>query len=281
MVAGANLITAPEQHLGTMKGGVISPTSTCHTFDASAGGNGKTPGITQPSISLQEGVIKRRMLQLVFDLKIPIMLNATEMVSQKKKKQEYSSPSLDKMTRLLATLSNFARKRPGTTGGDPLEVEVSGRCVSPREAFADQSVQNQSHILTGLEASGIGKLLDKGFDVNHRTMQDPRASLLSAALLAGQDHSGSAKGNPSTAVEGLIAASWYKALSSKMAEMLAAEADADSLQCAVLHMIRRRFCNLLLLPLEQIDDNKALSQFGVDSMIGAEVQNMDLECFLG
>ncbi|KAL8702745.1 MAG: hypothetical protein Q9201_004084 [Fulgogasparrea decipioides] len=95
IVAGANLITAPEQHLGTMKGGVLSPTSTCHTFDASADGygraegvsalyvkrlstalkdgdpiravirgtainaNGKTSGITQPSIAGQEEVIRK------------------------------------------------------------------------------------------------------------------------------------------------------------------------------------------------------------------------------
>ena len=45
IVAGANLITAPEQHLGTMKGGVISPTSTCHTFDASADGYGRAEGV--------------------------------------------------------------------------------------------------------------------------------------------------------------------------------------------------------------------------------------------
>lgn len=41
IVAGANLITSIEQHLGTMKGGVLSPTSTCHTFDASADGYGR------------------------------------------------------------------------------------------------------------------------------------------------------------------------------------------------------------------------------------------------
>lgn len=46
IVAGANLITAPEQHLGTMKGGVLSPTSTCHTFDASADGYGRAEGIS-------------------------------------------------------------------------------------------------------------------------------------------------------------------------------------------------------------------------------------------
>lgn len=45
LVAGANLIISPEQHLETMKGGVLSPTSTCHTFDESADGYGRAEGI--------------------------------------------------------------------------------------------------------------------------------------------------------------------------------------------------------------------------------------------
>lgn len=45
VVAGANLIQSPEQHLGTMKAGVLSGTSTCHTFDSSADGYGRADGI--------------------------------------------------------------------------------------------------------------------------------------------------------------------------------------------------------------------------------------------
>lgn len=45
IVAGANLITSPEQHIGTMKGGVLSPTSSCHTFDASADGYGRAEAV--------------------------------------------------------------------------------------------------------------------------------------------------------------------------------------------------------------------------------------------
>lgn len=45
VVAGANLITSPEQHIGTMKAGVLSATSTCHTFDASADGYGRADGV--------------------------------------------------------------------------------------------------------------------------------------------------------------------------------------------------------------------------------------------
>jgi len=94
LVCGSNLIQSVEVHMGTDKMGVLSPTSTCHTFDASADGygrgegigvmylkrlsdairdkdpirsiirgsavnaNGKTSGITQPSAIGQEAVIR-------------------------------------------------------------------------------------------------------------------------------------------------------------------------------------------------------------------------------
>lgn len=45
VVGGTNLIQAVEIHLGTDKMGVLSPTSTCHTFDAAADGYGRGEGI--------------------------------------------------------------------------------------------------------------------------------------------------------------------------------------------------------------------------------------------
>ena len=41
IVAGVNLIQSPEQQLATMRAGVLSPSSTCHTFDESADGYGR------------------------------------------------------------------------------------------------------------------------------------------------------------------------------------------------------------------------------------------------
>ncbi|OTA96139.1 hypothetical protein M434DRAFT_28226 [Hypoxylon sp. CO27-5] len=94
VVASANLIQSVEQHLINAKAGILSPDSTCHTFDESANGyaraegvsslylkrlsdaqrdgdpircvirgtaingNGRTPGIVQPSIDGQEAVIR-------------------------------------------------------------------------------------------------------------------------------------------------------------------------------------------------------------------------------
>ncbi|PLB47412.1 putative polyketide synthase [Aspergillus steynii IBT 23096] len=95
VVAGVNLIMSPEMHVSISQAGVISPSSTCHTFDASADGygradgvnsvyikrlsdamrdgdpirciirgtavnsNGRTPGVTQPSIDGQEAVARK------------------------------------------------------------------------------------------------------------------------------------------------------------------------------------------------------------------------------
>lgn len=44
IVAGVNLILTVDQHMNTAKLGILSPTSTCHTFDISADGYGRAEG---------------------------------------------------------------------------------------------------------------------------------------------------------------------------------------------------------------------------------------------
>lgn len=44
VVCGVNLILTVDQHMNTAKLGVLSPTSTCHTFDESANGYGRAEG---------------------------------------------------------------------------------------------------------------------------------------------------------------------------------------------------------------------------------------------
>jgi acyl transferase domain-containing protein len=44
IVGGVNLIITVDQHANTAKLGILSPTSTCHTFDASADGYGRAEG---------------------------------------------------------------------------------------------------------------------------------------------------------------------------------------------------------------------------------------------
>jgi acyl transferase domain-containing protein len=45
VVGGTNLVLTVDQHMNTAKLGVLSPTSTCHTFDASADGYGRADAV--------------------------------------------------------------------------------------------------------------------------------------------------------------------------------------------------------------------------------------------
>jgi len=45
VVGGVNLVLTVDQHMNTAKLGVLSPTSTCHTFDASGDGYGRADGV--------------------------------------------------------------------------------------------------------------------------------------------------------------------------------------------------------------------------------------------
>ncbi len=45
IVAASNLIMTPAPHIAAMKAGMLSPTSTCHTFDISADGYARGEGV--------------------------------------------------------------------------------------------------------------------------------------------------------------------------------------------------------------------------------------------
>lgn len=141
------------------------------------------------------------------------------------------------------------------------------------EQTHDQNDTWSGHILTGLEPFGIQQLMDRGFDVSHGAMEDPRAALLSAAL---QAELSSSRGNGEHTAEATgrkTVAAWFKTVPTKISESLAPVADYPSLQVAVLQLVRRRFSNLILIPVEDIIDDKPLSTVGVDSMIASEFRS--------
>ncbi|KAI0828782.1 polyketide synthase-like protein [Hypoxylon sp. FL0890] len=135
-------------------------------------------------------------------------------------------------------------------------------------AGVDTDPEN-AHILTGMESLGFRDLMAKGFDVNNLPMLDPRSSILAEALESEhviQDANIDAK-------QGRFAANtavWANELPALISGSLSAEADAASLQEAILRAIRKQCSNLTLTPLAQIENEKPLAQFGVDSMIASE-----------
>ncbi|KAI0531882.1 polyketide synthase [Xylaria digitata] len=104
VVAGANIIMSPQQQIATVKAGILSATSTCHTFSEDADGygrgeavgclflkrledaienndpiraiiaatavnsNGRVPGITQPSAASQASVIRKAYMRAGYGL---------------------------------------------------------------------------------------------------------------------------------------------------------------------------------------------------------------------
>lgn len=60
------------------------------------------------------------------------------------------------------------------------------------------------------------------------------------------------------------AAPWFKDVPAALATAFAPEANAETMQEAILRLVKKRFSNLILIPLDQIVENKPMPDFGVD-----------------
>ncbi|CAG8910253.1 unnamed protein product [Penicillium egyptiacum] len=107
----------------------------------------------------------------------------------------------------------------------------------------------KSHVLTGLEPFGLLDLRRKGFEVTNLTFRDPRAAIL-ARVMDGEDD------QSQTTPEGQL-----------LADVLE---EGIPLAEAIQKSVAGRLGNLVLLPLEKVQVNKPLAQFGMDSMIASE-----------
>ncbi|EME77538.1 uncharacterized protein MYCFIDRAFT_44966 [Pseudocercospora fijiensis CIRAD86] len=164
VVGGTNLVLGLEQHIGSVALGALSPTSACHTFDASADGygradavgalllkrlpdaiadgdpiravirgtavnaNGRSSGISHPSTYQQEAVIRRA----------------------------YANAKLP-----LDVTGYFECHGTGTPVGDPIEVDAIGRvfasCHSSDDPLCIGSVK--TNIGHGEAASAVASII--------------------------------------------------------------------------------------------------------------------------
>ena len=128
-----------------------------------------------------------------------------------------------------------------------------------------------AHLLTGLEPAAIRQLSAQGFDVtSHGVLIEARASILLASLQAEKEVQDASSGKGGQGAVVAAAAPWFKDVPTAIQGALAPEADADSMQAAILRLTKKRFSNLILVPLDQLDERKPLPDFGVDSMIASE-----------
>ncbi|KAI0116548.1 putative polyketide synthase [Nemania sp. FL0031] len=152
-----------------------------------------------------------------------------------------------------------------------IDLALAGYGEPPETKTSGGSNPAASHILTGLEPLRFCQLRSQGYDVDFSSAHDPRLSILAAALEAqiSTEVGGLA---PAHDTQGAVsrAKPWFRAVPSQAAAHLMSEASADTLQVAMLKLVRKRFSSLVLTPIDQIGESKPLSQFGVDSMIASE-----------
>ena len=115
-----------------------------------------------------------------------------------------------------------------------------------------------THLLTGIEFSGLQRQRDRGFEGDIHVLSDPRASLFAAAF----ERSSTAAGGIRTALTHGLPEEVAKAL---------AEGDGEaSVLDAVRKMVGKKIANLILLPVDKLRLDQKLGDFGMDSMLAAE-----------
>jgi hypothetical protein len=136
---------------------------------------------------------------------------------------------------------------------------------------------SEAHMLTGLEPAAVRELSARGFDVTtHGVLIEARSSLLLASLQAEKEAADAASSQSQgthDATMAKAAAPWFKDVPNALTASFAPEASADTMLEAVLRLIKKRFSNLILMPLEQVNEGKPMPDFGVDSMIASEFRS--------
>lgn len=145
-------------------------------------------------------------------------------------------------------------------------IQVIDLALSPR-GKTDEYVYDESslsHILTGLEPLGLIEMRKRGFEGTNPILTDPRASILAATLDDSSDSTQNKQmGN----------------LPAELVKVLEASGENESLLEAILGIVVKRFSNLVLIPLDQVDVVKPLAEYGMDSMIAAEFRTWFYQTF--
>ncbi|KAI0886290.1 ketoacyl-synt-domain-containing protein [Annulohypoxylon maeteangense] len=162
VVACANLIQSPEQQLETMKAGVLSKTSTCHTFDSSADGYGRADGIG--------AFLVKRLSDAIRDGDAVRAVIRGTAVNSNGKTNGITLPSADGQEAVIRKAYAQAGlgyeetayvecHGTGTAVGDPIEVEAVSRVFKKQEGSPPLIGSVKSHLGHSEAASGISSII--------------------------------------------------------------------------------------------------------------------------
>ncbi|KUM56794.1 hypothetical protein ACN42_g10406 [Penicillium freii] len=123
-----------------------------------------------------------------------------------------------------------------------------------------------SHLLTGVEFIGLHEQRERGFEGDNHVFADPRAALFTASFTrraAGEVEMHSAAAH----------------LPREIARALRDHKDTASVLDELRAVVSRRLSNLILLPESELEADRPLGEFGLDSMLAAEFRTFIFRTF--
>ncbi|KAL2846718.1 thiolase-like protein [Aspergillus pseudodeflectus] len=155
VVAGVNLIQSPELHIAISQAGLLSPSSTCHTFDSSADGYARADGVNAIYIKRLDDALRDRDV-------VRSIIRGTA-VNSNGRTPGISLPSVDGQEAVIRKAYTRAGLNPaetayvethgtGTSIGDPIEVEALSRVFDSKPTLLGSVKPNLGH---GEASSGL------------------------------------------------------------------------------------------------------------------------------
>ncbi|PYI29622.1 polyketide synthase [Aspergillus indologenus CBS 114.80] len=129
-----------------------------------------------------------------------------------------------------------------------------------------------SHLLTGVEFIGLHEQRDRGFEGDNHVFADPRAALFTASF-ARRRAAAETQHSPTTAAQHLPADIARAVL------LLRDKQDPAVLLPALRAVVSKKISNLILLPETELDPDRPLGDFGLDSMLAAEFRTFVFRTF--
>ena len=141
------------------------------------------------------------------------------------------------------------------TEDELLQIFDLGLSQPPTSAHPNDELA-LSHVLTGLEVTGLQDKSNQGYDTYWQFLDDARFTVLISALRRSKGGEGSEGSNTQ---ESAIS----KAVESR---------DEETLVAAMKEVIATKMSSIIMLPVEKLDIKTPLADFGMDSMLAAELR---------
>lgn len=153
--------------------------------------------------------------------------------------------------------------------GEEEMIQIIDIALSTTGGASDDDAFVNGHIISGLELEGLRRMREAGSEDVGGIFDDPRLGILvnARALEApNQDHELEVS-------RGETPAGQKDCLGKAVADVCAGVAGSyERLDKLVQAMLRKSLASLLLLPVERVQANGRLAEYGIDSMLGAELR---------